>query len=130
MLLMPYFCKFNWISCLWALSIFIFFLMNLCSNVLIKYEHENVPLFANIVMRIFLFAIFIYFIVVVYEILKYDETLKIEDKRHFLMLGHIRYLSGIVVATLLLLILILYFEWLHLVIWIKNQYNTRDREEE
>ena len=91
--------------------------------------HENVPPFANIVMRIFLFAIFIYFIVV-YKILKYDETLKIEDKRHFFMLGHIRYLSGIVVATLLLLILILYFEWLHLVIWIKNQYNTRDREEE
>ena len=65
--------------------------MNLGSNVLIKYEHENVPPLANIVMRIFLFAIFIYFIVVVYEILKYDETLKIEDKKHFLMLGHIRY---------------------------------------
>lgn len=82
-------------------------------------------------MRIFLFATFIYFIVaVVYEIFKYDETLKIEDKRHFLMLGHIRYLSGIVAATLLLLIPIPYFEWLHLVIWIKNQYNTRDGEEE
>ena len=92
--------------------------MNLGSNVLIKYGHENVPPFANIVMRIFLFAIFIYFIVVVYEILKYDETLKIEDKRHFLMLGHIRYLIGIVAATLLLLILI-------------PRINTaRDREEE
>ena len=78
-------------------------------------------------MRIFLFATFIYFlVVVVYEIFKYDETLKIEDKRHFFMLGHIRYLSGIVAATLLLLIPIPYFEWLLLVIWIKNQYNTRD----
>lgn len=87
-------------------------------------------MFLRLPMRIFLFAIFIYFIVVVYEIFKYDENLKIEDKRHFLMLGHIRYLSGIVAATLLLLIPILYFEWLLLVIWIKNQYNTRDREEE
>lgn len=88
----------------------------------------NMRMFLRLPMRIFLFAIFIYFIVVVYEIFKYDENLKIENKRHFLMLGHIRYLSGILAATLLLLILIPYFEWL--LIWIKNQYNTRDREEE
>ena len=78
----------------------------------------NMRMFLRLPMQIFLFAIFIYFIVVVYEILKYDETLKIEDKRHFLMLGHIRYLIGIVAATLLLLILI-------------PRINTaRDREEE
>lgn len=134
MLLVPYYHKFNWISYFFiycfhdrALYIFIFFLMNLGWNVLRKYDMR---MFLRLPMRIFLFAIFIYFIVVVYEIFKYDENLKIEDKRHFLMLGHIRYLSGIVAATLLLLIPILYFEWLLLVIWIKNQYNTRDREEE
>ena len=134
MLLVPYYHKFNWISYFFiycfhdrALYIFIFFLMNLGWNVLRKYDMR---MFLRLPMRIFLFAIFIYFIVVVYEIFKYDENLNIEDKRHFLMLGHIRYLSGIVAATLLLLIPILYFEWLLLVIWIKNQYNTRDREEE
>ena len=57
-------------------------------------------------------------VVVVYEILNPDETVEVEDDgRYLLILGHVRFLSGTVAATLLILILIPYFGWFLLVIW-------------
>lgn len=57
-------------------------------------------------------------VVVVYEILNPDETVKVEDDgRYLLILGHVQFLSGTVAATLLILILIPYFGWFLLVIW-------------
>ena len=57
-------------------------------------------------------------VVVVYEILNYDGTIKVEDdRRYFLILDHVWFLSGTVAATLLIMILIPYFEWFLLVIW-------------
>ena len=57
-------------------------------------------------------------VVVVYEILNPDETVKVEDDgRYLLILGHVRFLSGTIAATLLILILIPYFGWFLLVIW-------------
>ena len=56
--------------------------------------------------------------VMVYEILDSDGTIKIEeDGRYLLILGHVRFLSGTAAATLLILILISYFGWFLLVIW-------------
>ncbi|KAL6322812.1 hypothetical protein AAG906_020812 [Vitis piasezkii] len=104
-----------------ASSAFISFLTILGSTVLAKYQYDNVSPFAqhNIAMRISLFATFIYFmVVVIYEILNPDGTIKVEDDiRYLLILGHVRFLSGTVAATLLILILIPYFGWFLLVIW-------------
>ncbi|XP_034708874.1 uncharacterized protein LOC117931910 [Vitis riparia] len=102
-------------------SAFISFLTILGSAALAKYQYDNVSPFAqhNIAMRISLFAIFIYFmVVVVYEILNPDGTVKVEDDgRYLLILGHVRFLSGTIAATLLILILIPYFGWFLLAIW-------------
>ncbi|XP_010661682.1 uncharacterized protein LOC104881877 [Vitis vinifera] len=102
-------------------SAFISFLTILGSVVLAKYQYDNVSPFGehNIAMRISLFATFIYFmVVVVYEILNLDGTIKVEDDgRYLLILGHVRFLSGTIAATLLILILISYFGWFLLVIW-------------
>ncbi|RVW97186.1 hypothetical protein CK203_029951 [Vitis vinifera] len=104
-----------------ASSAFISLLAILGSAVLAKYQYDNISPFAqhNIAMRISLFATFIYFmVVVVYEILNPDETVKVEDDgRYLLILGHVRFLSGTIAATLLILILIPYFGWFLLVIW-------------
>ena len=57
-------------------------------------------------------------VVVVYKIFNSDEIVKIEDdERYLLILSHVRFLSGTVFATLLILILIPYFGWFLLVIW-------------
>ena len=102
-------------------------------------------------MQISLFASFIYFMmVVVYEILDSDGTVKVEeDGRYLLILGHVRFLSGTTAVTLLILILIPYFGWFFLVTWtmflvkiacywdktfynfdmFKNKKNANDREE-
>ena len=57
-------------------------------------------------------------VVVVYEILNSDGTIKVEDdRRYFLILDSVWFLSGTVVATLLIMILIPYFGWFLLVIW-------------
>ena len=54
--------------------------------------------------------------VVVYKILDFDGIVKVEeDGRYLLILGHVRFLSGIAAATLLILILIPYFGWFLLV---------------
>ena len=56
--------------------------------------------------------------VVVYEILDSDGTIKVEENgRYLLILGHVRFLSGTPAATLLILILIPYFGWFFLVTW-------------
>ena len=57
-------------------------------------------------------------VVVIYEILNSDGTIKVEDdRRYFLILDSVWFLSGTVVATLLIMILIPYFGWFLLVIW-------------
>ena len=57
-------------------------------------------------------------VVVVYEILNHDETVKVEDNgRYLLILCHVRFLSGTVAVTLLIMILISFFGWFLFVIW-------------
>ena len=57
-------------------------------------------------------------VVVVYEILNSDGTIKVEDdRRYFLILDHVWFLSGTVATSLLIMILIPYFGWFLLVIW-------------
>ena len=57
-------------------------------------------------------------VVVVYKIFNSDGTVKIEnDGRYLLIFGYVRFLSGTIFATLLILILISYFGWFFLVIW-------------
>ena len=57
--------------------------------------------------------------VIVYDILDHDAnaTIKIEDEKYVLILGHIRFLSGILVAVCLIQILMPYFGGLLLGIW-------------
>ena len=58
--------------------------------VVAKYQSENAPPFAldNIAMRISFFATFMYFIVViVYEILHHNTTLRIEDEKYLAYFG-------------------------------------------
>ena len=58
-------------------------------------------------------------VIIIYEILNFDGTVKVEDDgRYLLILGHVRFLSGTVAAILLILILIPYFGWFLLIIWI------------
>ena len=87
------------------------------TNVLAKYQYENVPPFSldNIALRISFFATFIYFIVViVYDVLDHDAsaTIKTEYEKYVLTLGNFRFLSGTLVAICLIQILIPYFVWL------------------
>ena len=57
-------------------------------------------------------------VVVIYEILNSDGTIKVEDdRRYFLILDHVWFLSGTVATSLLIMILIPYFGWFLLVIW-------------
>ena len=94
--------------------------MMLGTYVVAKYQSKNAPPFSldNIALGISFFATFMYFIVViVYEILHHDTTLKIEDEKYLLILGHVRFLSGTLVAACLIQILIPYFGWLLLGIW-------------
>ena len=92
------------------------------TNVVAKYQYENVPPFSldNIALRISFFATFISFIVViVYDVLDHDAraTIEIEYEKYVLILGNFRFLSGTLVATCLIQILIAYFGWLLLGIW-------------
>ena len=55
----------------------------------------------------------------VYDILDHNAsaTIKIEDEKYVLISGNVRFLSGTLVATCLIQILIPYFGWLLLGIW-------------
>ena len=57
-------------------------------------------------------------VIIIYEILNFDGTVKVEDDgRYLLILSHVWFLSGTVAAALLILILIPYFGWFLLIIW-------------
>ena len=81
--------------------------MMLGTYVLTKYQYKNVSPFAldNIALRTCFFTTFIYFIVVLaYDILDHDAntTIKIEDEKYVLILGHVRFLSGTLAAACLI----------------------------